>query len=843
MESGSSLGVAVNLYWILPLLGLLFVVAAMTVMLARGWRMPWHGGRRAQGGNLSPGAFATLSGPRAPYRVARSPSGTNALVELSIAWPRLVLALALLATPMFLLQLPKIQLDTNPKHMLPPDSDVRVWNDSVDEAFGLYEDTLVVGIVHPTSVLNPRTLTKVRDITAQVLAIQGVAGRDVSSFTTIDNVTADGGGLKVAPLLTTIPQNAADLETLRRELLDNPLFVDRIVSRDEKTTVVYVPLEKGANGKEVSDRIGRILAQYSDEERFYVAGEPVARDTFGAQMFKLMRVFSPLAAVIMFVAIFAMFRNLMFAASMLGVAVVAIIWTMGLGVGLGFPIHIMNSMTPVFLMAIATDSIHIFNEFCFRVRESPDRRTAIVETMRAVGRPVRYTALATAAAFAVLMFMHIVPVKVFGGMIVFGTLILRLFSFSLIPAILTFVRTEKIRPAARGDDGTGRTARLLANLAAWGTEKPGLTAAAGLALVVLAAVGVSRIVVNNNLVAWFKPGSEIRTADAVINRALGGTSLGYLIAAGEPGAIKRPESLRYVEALQRHLETLPAVGKTVSVADYVKRVNRVLHADDPKFDVVPDAADTVAQYLFLFGTSAKPSTLDNVVDYPFQRANIWVQLKTWDSTAMAGVIRAAEAYQRANPASLTIKPAGVAYFNLVWNREVVWDMVKGFLLALAVVFVILAFNFRSLRWALIGYVPLLFTVVLIYGVVGTAGKDFDLPMSVLSCLSLGMAVDFSIHFISRLRQRLAEAGAAGDPAALRRALLWTAARPGKGIMRNAVLFAVAFSVMLFSPLTPYITVGASIISMMLLSAFLTLFYLPALIVLARGWLLKTGDPL
>jgi len=71
-------------------------------------------------------------------------------------------------------------------------------------------------------------------------------------------------------------------------------------------------------------------------------------------------------------------------------------------------------------------------------------------------------------------------------------------------------------------------------------------------------------------------------------------------------------------------------------------------------------------------------------------------------------------------------------------------------------------------------------------------------------------------------------------------LLWTAARPGKGIMRNAVLFASAFSVMLFAPLTPYITVGAFIVSMMLLSAVMTMLYLPALIMLTKGWLFKGG---
>jgi predicted RND superfamily exporter protein len=77
----------------------------------------------------------------------------NALVEFSIAHPKLILAVVLLLTPAFLAQLPKIQLDTNPKNMLPPTSEVRVWNDSVDQTFGLYEDTIVVGIVHPRGVI------------------------------------------------------------------------------------------------------------------------------------------------------------------------------------------------------------------------------------------------------------------------------------------------------------------------------------------------------------------------------------------------------------------------------------------------------------------------------------------------------------------------------------------------------------------------------------------------------------------------------------------------------------------------------------------------------------------
>ena len=766
------------------------------------------------------------------------------LVEFSIRRPKLIVAVTVALTLLFLTQFPHIKTDTNPKHMLPENSDVRVWNDEVDKTFALYEDTIVVGVENNAGVLNRETLTRIARVTDAIIKLEGVASRDVNSFTTITNVTAETGTLKVGPLMPGAPQTDTEVESLRTALFGNPLLVDRVISKDGQTTAIYVPLEKGANGAVIAGNIREIVAKEKGPERYYVAGDPVARDTFGAEMFKLMAIFAPIAGMIMFAAIQLMFRNLALSFAMMSVSMAAIIWSMGALIGAGYPVHIMSSMAPVFLMAIATDSIHIFNEFYFRYREKRNKLAAIRETMAAVSRPVRYTALATTAGFAVLLFMNIVPVQVFGGLIAFGTVVLRLFSFSLIPAILTFVKEEKIARAVEHENvELDRTARILRRIAEVGAMRPLATALAGLVLVAAAIAGATKIHVNNNLVAWFKPSSEIRVADTAMNQALGGTSLGYLVVQSkEPDFMKRPEAMRWLEGLQRHLETMPIVGKTFSVADYVKRINRVLHDDDPKFDTVPETQDMVGQYLFLFSMSAKPSDLDNAVDPTFQKANLWVQLKTWDAEAMRQVIQAADSYQKTHPLAATVKPAGIAYFNLVWNDEVLGDLVLGLSLALAVVFVILALDFRSAKWALVAYVPLLFTILLIYGVVGFVGKDFDMPLSVMSTLSLGMAVDFSIHFISRFRQRLVETGGGTNEAAVREALLWAATRPGKGILRNALLFAAAFSVMLFAPLTPYIAVGAFIVSMMLLSALLTILYLPALVMLGRNWLFDQQKP-
>ena len=203
------------------------------------------------------------------------------LVEFSVNHPKLVVVLSILVTLLFMTQFPKMKTDTNPKNMLPATSEVRVWNDEVEKTFSLYEDMIALGIVNEKGILNKDTLGKIQRITDEVLKIKGVAARDVSSFTTIDNVTAENATLKVAPLMTKAPEDEKGIEYLRKMLYENPLFINRIISKDGKTTAIYVcRWKKGANGKEVADKIRKIVKEEKGDEQYYIAGDPVARDTF-----------------------------------------------------------------------------------------------------------------------------------------------------------------------------------------------------------------------------------------------------------------------------------------------------------------------------------------------------------------------------------------------------------------------------------------------------------------------------------------------------------------------------------------------------------------------------------
>ena len=396
------------------------------------------------------------------------------LTVFSVERPKITVITVIILTLIFLSQFPKIFIDTDPKNMLPETSPVRVYNNEMESLFALHKDMIVLGIENPNGLFSPATLERVARFTDGIMMIRGVVIPDIMSLTTVDNVLSENGQLIVRPVMDQVPQSDKEVEKLQDEIYDNPMLIGRLVSKDRTTTAIYVPLEEGADAKEIADGIREIVNKEKGDERYYVAGDPVARDTFGHTMFMQMGIFSPIAGLIMMITLYIMFRNITLVVAMMSVAFLSIIWSMGLLIGLGYPVHIMSSMIPVFLMAIATDSVHIFNEFYFRLREVRNKKQAILETLTVVGPAVRYTALATAAGFGVLVIMHIIPVKVFGIIVAFGTIVIRLMSFSFIPALMMLTSDRKLlRMAEREDEESGSGSSWLRKLGERGYRSPG----------------------------------------------------------------------------------------------------------------------------------------------------------------------------------------------------------------------------------------------------------------------------------------------------------------------------------------------------------------------------------
>ncbi|MDW7773297.1 MAG: MMPL family transporter [Desulfobulbaceae bacterium] len=303
---------------------------------------------------------------------------------------------------------------------------------------------------------------------------------------------------------------------------------------------------------------------------------------------------------------------------------------------------------------------------------------------------------------------------------------------------------------------------------------------------------------------------------------------------GRGQIFKQPAMLRYVEALQNHMLTTGIVGKSNSVVDIVKKVHQELFGGNPVYSRVPDSSAAAAQTLITYQNSHKPDDLFHFVTPDYRKANIWIQLKSGDNKDMEQVVRSAEDFFVQNPPPLPVMHnwAGLTYLNVVWQDKMVAGMLKAFMGSFAIVFLMMTFLFRSPLWGGVAMVPLTVTIALIYGIVGLVGKDYDMPIAVLSSLTLGLAVDFAIHFLQRSRTAYGKAGNWPETA---KAMF---EEPARAITRNIIVIAVGFTPLLAAPLMPYKTVGFFLASIMAVSGLGTMFIIPALITVLETKMFK-----
>jgi predicted RND superfamily exporter protein len=633
--------------------------------------------------------------------------------------------------------------------------------------------------------------------------------------------------------------------------------------------------------------------------------------------------------VVIFILMLLFFRKLVLVISPMIVAMVSVISTMGLLIGFGYPVHIMSSMIPIFLMPIAVvDSVHILSEFFDLYTKEKGRKKTTLEVMGNLFMPMLYTSLTSAAGFASLALTPIPPVQVFGIFVATGIMIAWACTIIFVPSYIMMIKEKSLENFGH-ETQHGEEHTLLTKLLSAGGKLTYAKAKPILIVILIAAAvavyGITRIEINDNPVKWFSKRHPIRKADIELNKHFSGTYMAYLVLDPAddktiptkyisdlrerlseksfelkeefPGVLdivpelekvlleqasasetkedfldkltrfahdkldaaeekdvdiwyeladffeleterikifKQPEVLRYISQLQEHLKQAGLVGKSNSVADVVKKVHQELIDGKPENYKIPDSSAAVAQCLMQFQSSHKPDDLWHLVTIDYMHANIWMQLPSGDNKDMEKVIEAVDEFLASTPAPVPLKHnwAGLTYINTVWQNKMVWGMLQSFMGSFIIVFIMMTILFRSPIWGIVCMVPLLITIVVIYGIIGLVGKDYDMPVAVLSALTLGMAVDFAIHFLERARSSYAETGS------WQKSIGEMFGEPARAITRNVLVIAIGFLPLLAAPLIPYKTVGIFLCAIMALSGAVTLLALPAIIKLAEKVLFK-----
>jgi predicted RND superfamily exporter protein len=219
-----------------------------------------------------------------------------------------------------------------------------------------------------------------------------------------------------------------------------------------------------------------------------------------------------------------------------------------------------------------------------------------------------------------------------------------------------------------------------------------------------------------------------------------------------------------------------------------------------------------------------PDDLFKFISPEQERINIWVQMRNGDNQQVGAVIDAIDEWVAQNPmpAGMELKWAGLSYINVVWQDLMVSGMGKALAGSYITVLIMMVILFRSIRLGLLAMVPLTATILITYGYVGLSGRFYDMPIAVLSSLSLGLSVDFAIHFIQRTRDLHIR-----NHQDFQATMHEFFHEPASALARNVVVIALGFVPMFFATLVPYVTVGAFFFGIMLISGGATFLILPA----------------
>ena len=720
------------------------------------------------------------------------------------------------------------------------DNDISMWISRDDPVYRTYERfreefggqrTLLIALRSP-HLFTPGGLEFVRQVTDDIGRVDTV--ERVNSLSTANIVASlpaqspeDDGGIEVQPLLgDIIDQDAAS--RVRDRVLGDPLLRGDLVSADGTVTAIIVTFDEDRIDDvrgDVIDRIhGLVDQRLPDGMEAHYNGSLEISETYNRVTRANLLQLTPPILLLTIGALFAMFRSWRITALVMGAVVVSFVWTMGLYVLLGFSYNILASMMPPLVMILAVaDDVHIVQHFTEDLRATGNQEHAFKSSVRHLFAPLLGASATTALGLASLATSEVVAVRAFGIGAAVGVMVDFVMSLVLVPTLLTLIKPSTARaPQERYFLGPMQRVAHFSMRNARGVL-------VGTVLVMaVASLGLRWLRVDTNHINFFAEDHPIHQSASLIDQQLSGIYSFNILLEGEPESMKSPDALRRMEELRERLETLPFVRKVVSVADYVKRVNRELNGGAESAAVLPASGDAIAQELFVFGLSDEGRReLDRVVASDYSRAQISVRLASMSSDLVFEQINRADeqAIEVFAGSGITPTVTGSGRMFATLDHYIVVSQLSSFVTAFLTVFAVIFIVFRSARFGVLAIIANALPVCAVLGIMGWLGISLNVATVMVASVALGIVDDDTIHFIGRFR-REAAAGR-GTEAAIEAATM----HEGRASLTTAIINSLGYGIMVVSAYKPTAWFGGLLALTMVVAFLAEVLVVPAVITL------------
>lgn len=773
------------------------------------------------------------------------------LAEASIARPRRAIGAMVLVTLAAVPGLARLELRTDGHALMPRDHPAIRFDAEVRKHFHLRDPIVVlIETSHPAGIYNLDTMRRVRDLSAALARLPAVGPDEVTSLATERRDRVYPGTLKFRPYLDPLPDSPLLMETLRGDIAAADILTGTLVSKDLRAAAILVGapnvLDETAHaGTDRTVLYRQILETVKPFEtktdRISVAGAPVAESLLGTHILEDLRLLVPLALLVIALTCWWGCRRLWSLPVVLPKMGAALLWTFGLMGFLGVPVYLTTAVLPIVLItAFLADELHLLWHYQAILAQRPEGTTEHLPALRRavseMARPIVLVSLTTVAGFFSFSPSTIVPVQAFSLFATLAVLFCLLWTFTVVPATLALIGGERLqRRGASSLDGS-RLVRLLAPL----LSRPRATLTALALLTVLAGVGVARLVVQDSWIDGFAPGSPFRQATHRVNdKLLGSHMLLAHVALNPPpekvpevwdrkGPLLDPAALEALGKFEGFIRAQPGVGGVLGPHSHLLTVSYLWQARREEYRRIPPDPNRVDRLLNLFDTARGELRRRQVIEDGLSRTVVSIFLKEANFRETAHIMEAIRSYEKEHlaPLGMRVGFAGDVAVSQTMIPEIVHTQINSLLIALVGCWLVIALLYRSAVMGLWAVLPTCVAVLWVFGFMGWFGIPLGVATSMFCAITLGIGVDYAIHYA----ERFDVARAAGDPQPHLTAL----GESGPAIVIDVLAIALGFGLLVFSQVPANERLGLLVAAALIASCLLTLVGLGALLPLVAG---------
>jgi len=730
-----------------------------------------------------------------------------------------------------------LHLESGIKVFFNPEDPNLLAQEQIERTYGKEDNILFVIESATSDIFTPQNLATVQTITEQSWLIPN--SRRVDSLGNYLYPTVDGDDIRIAALIEDSGLlSREEIAQTRAIALSQQALTGRLLSHNGAVTAVNVSLNLNMSGTDKAAAIAESVQYARDmrdkgerantDLRIHLAGWALTEQTLAevtqADSVSLM----PFMFGIVLLLLALLLRSVMASLCTIVLIMLSIVVGIGFAGWTNIGINSVNVAAPTIIMTLAiADCVHILSPFLMKLRGGEGKRSALCSSMRDTLNPILLTSITTALGFLSMNFSDSPPFQELGTIAAIGVLGALWVTLTVLPSLILLLPFKT-------DVGV-TTGLPLAGLASFVTRHHNAVFWTALVLILVSISFIPKLELNDDPTDYFSSSVPLSQAIRVVEDKLSGNqSLHYSLDSGRPQGVADPEFLGSVAQFADWLRNQPEVVNVEVFTDTLKRLNQVLHDDDPAWHRLPDSTEMAAQYLLLYEISI-PYGLDVTHQVSAEKSalKVAVVLKNQKSQGIIAFEERSRLWMEANTPDIVSRGAGQSISFAHIGMRNIDSMLSGSLFAIVVISLCMIVAFRSIKFGLISFLPNLFPALVILGIWRAVVGEINMAASVVFSLTLGIVVDDTTHFLVKYRDSRLRDGMGPE-----QAIKHTFATVANALVSTSVVLAAGFLMLVSSDFAVNSTSGLLVAMTIAVAIVLDLLFLPALLMKIDPWLVR-----